>query len=103
MPASAGTALPVSDPKEFFNLSASDFRSVGFGATYGGTGVPVTYSSQAKQDVYYRFPLTFGSAAQVSYSFFEVSVPGTATLSQRRQPSIPAQALVHEVSAPGVP
>lgn len=85
LPAGAGTALPISDPKEFFNLSASDFRSVGFGATYSGTGLPITYSSQAKQDVLYRFLLAFGGAAQVSYSFFEVAVPGTATLSQRRQ------------------
>lgn len=85
LPAGAGAVLPITDPKEFFKLSSSDFRSVGFGATYSGLGVPVTYRDQAHQDVIYRFPLAYGNASDVSYSDFEVTVPGTGALRQRRQ------------------
>lgn len=82
-----GGALPITDPVEFYNLSNADFRSVGFGATFGGFGVPVTYPSQAQQDVIYRFPLSFSSAPDSSSSFFETPpvVAGTGYLSQRRK------------------
>jgi len=85
LPAGAGAVLPITDPKEFFKVSSSDFRSVGFGATYTGIGLPVTYRDQAHQDVIYRFPLAYGNTSDISYSDFEVSAPGTATLRQRRQ------------------
>jgi hypothetical protein len=85
LPAAVGTALPITDPLEFFNGSASDFRSVGFGATVSGTGLPVAYASQAQQDVIYRFPLSAASARDVSNSYFQVSVPGSGFASQRRQ------------------
>lgn len=77
--------VPISDPVAFYNLSNADFRSVGFGATVSGFGLPVTYQSQAQQDVIYRFPLSFSSAADSSSSYFQVSVPGTGYLSRRRK------------------
>ncbi|MVN78533.1 hypothetical protein GO988_19550 [Hymenobacter sp. HMF4947] len=85
LPAAAGAALPVTDPLEFFNLSASDFRSVGFGATLNGLALPVTYASQAQQDIIYRFPLSYASTPDVSNSYFQVSVPGTGFASQKRR------------------
>lgn len=77
--------IPISDPVEFYFLSAADYRSVGFGATISGFGLPVTYQSQALQDIIYRFPLSFSSAPDSSNSYFQVSVPGTGYLSQRRK------------------
>jgi hypothetical protein len=81
----AGLPLPISDPVEFYNTSNADFRSVGFGATVSGFGLPVTYQSQAQQDVIYRFPLSFSSAPDSSSSYFQISVPGTGYLSRRRK------------------
>ncbi|MGI4865714.1 MAG: T9SS type A sorting domain-containing protein [Janthinobacterium lividum] len=87
LPIPANAGLPVSDPLEFFNASTADYRSVGFGATYAGTGLPVTYSSQALQDVIYRFPVEYTSAVHVSNSL--VTTPAalatTGYFSQRRQ------------------
>jgi hypothetical protein len=77
--------IPISDPVEFYNLSNNDFRSVGFGATVSGFGLPVTYQSQALQDIIYRFPVSFSSARDSSNSYFQISVPGTGYLSQRRK------------------
>jgi len=91
LPANAPVTLPFTDPYQFYNTSAAgttnqSFRSVGFGATVaGGLQVPVTYASQAQQDVIYRFPLSYASAADSSNSFFSISVPGTGYLSQRRK------------------
>jgi hypothetical protein len=90
LPIPAGTALPISDPYQFFNTSGagvtpSTFRSVGYGATVAGFGLPVTYRSQAEQDIIYRFPLSFASAADSSNSFFSISVPGTGFISQKRK------------------
>ncbi|GAB2966329.1 hypothetical protein GCM10027048_40790 [Hymenobacter coalescens] len=81
----AGLPVPIADPVEFYNLSTNDFRSVGFGGTVSGFGVPVTYQSQAQQDVIYRFPLSFSSPADSSNSYFQISLPGTGYLSQRRK------------------
>lgn len=67
LPAAAG-ALPVSDPLEFSAVSSADYRLVGYGGTLGGAAVPVTYASRAQQDVIYRFPLSYGSAADVNNS-----------------------------------
>lgn len=77
--------VPISDPMEFYFLSATDFRSVGFGATVTGFGLPVTYQSQALQDVIYRFPLSYSSAPDSSNSYFQISVPGTGFLSRKRK------------------
>ncbi|RTQ50038.1 hypothetical protein EJV47_10370 [Hymenobacter gummosus] len=77
--------VPISDAVEFYNLSNADFRSVGFGATVGGIGLPATYQSQALQDIIYRFPVSFSSPADSSNSYFQISVPGTGFLSQRRK------------------
>lgn len=91
LPANAPVALPFTDPYQFYNTSAAgttnqSFRSVGFGATVaGGLQVPVTYASQNQQDVIYRLPLSYTSAADSSNSFFSISVPGTGYLSQRRK------------------
>lgn len=68
----------------FFKETAQDFRQVGYGATLNGLPVPVTYNSQAEQDVYYRFPLTFGTRDS-STSAFQVNVPGTAFLAQNQK------------------
>ncbi|RZK51947.1 MAG: hypothetical protein EOO59_14310, partial [Hymenobacter sp.] len=87
LPIPANAGLPVSDPLEFFNAATADYRSVGFGATYAGTALPVTYSTQALQDVIYRFPITYTSAVHISNSL--VSTPAalatTGYFSQRRQ------------------
>ncbi|TLM89983.1 hypothetical protein [Hymenobacter jeollabukensis] len=82
-----GAGLPITDPVEFYNLSNADFRSVGFGATVTGFGLPVTYQSQALQDVIYRFPLSYNSPADSSNSFFETPavIASTGYLSQRRK------------------
>ncbi|MBF9142210.1 hypothetical protein [Hymenobacter properus] len=92
LPLAAAGVLPITDTYQFYNVSAStaaqqDFRSVGFGGTLAGTAVPVTYASQAQQDVIYRFPLSFASAADSSNSYF--TTPATAAavgyLSQKRK------------------
>lgn len=68
----------------FFFESAQDFRQVGYGASLNGLPVPVTFNSQAEQDVFYRFPLTFGSQDS-SFSAFQVDVPNTAFLAQSQK------------------
>ena len=90
IPLPSGISLPLTDPYQFYNTSTagvtpSTFRSVGYGGTLAGITVPVTYASQAQQDVIYRFPLSFASAADSSTSFFSINVPGTGYLSQRRK------------------
>ena len=92
LPLPPGTPLPISDTYQFFATSpatapAQDFRSVGFGASLGGTAVPVTYASQAQQDVIYRFPLSFTSRADSSSSFFSTpaAVATAGYLSQKRK------------------
>lgn len=89
LPLPAGTTFPVpiTNPLEFVNGSAADFRSVGYGATINSTTLPVTYVSRAQQDVIYRFPLTFGSAADVSNSLLTTPAVAASTgyFSQKRQ------------------
>ena len=89
LPLPAGTTFPVpiTNPLEFVNGSSADFRSVGYGATLNGTTLPVTYASRAQQDVIYRFPLSFGSAADVSNSLLTTPaiVASTGFFSQKRQ------------------
>ncbi len=91
LPAAAGT-LPVSDPVEFSNVSAADFRLVGYGATFSGTAVPVTYASKAQQDVIYRFPLTYGGSATVSNSLLTTpaALASNGYFSQKRQRTVQA-------------
>ena len=84
LPLPPGTPIPITDPYQFYNASAADFRSVGFGGTVAGTAVPVTYAAN-QQDVIYRLPLRFGNANDSSRSFFSASVPGTGYLSQKRK------------------
>jgi hypothetical protein len=83
----AGGLLPVSDPYEFFLSSSASFRSVGFGVTFGSLALPITYLSQARQDVIYQLPQAYGTAADASDSYFEIVVPGTGALSRRRKRS----------------
>ena len=90
LPLPAG--LPLTDTYQFFATSAAtaaqqDFRSVGFGGSLGGTAVPVTYASQAQQDIIYRFPLSFASPADSSNSFFATpaAVAPVGYLSQKRK------------------
>ncbi|GAC1593004.1 MAG: hypothetical protein NVS3B25_14320 [Hymenobacter sp.] len=92
LPAVTGTALPFSDPYQFYSVTASgaavqDFRSVGFGATVGGFSLPVTYASQAQQDVIYRLPLSYASLPDSSSSFFATptATAGVGYLSQKRK------------------
>ena len=84
----AGVSLPITDPLEFFRLSATDFRSVGYGGTLAGTAVPVVYASDAnnqpQQDIIYRLPLAYGNAPDASDSYFTVSAAGMGGLSQKR-------------------
>lgn len=86
LPLPAGTPLPITDPLQFFNASATDYRSVGYGGTLTGLAVPVTYTTKAQQDVIYRFPLSF-SGTSVSNS--ELTTPAlvatTGYFSQQRQ------------------
>ncbi|GAA4375083.1 hypothetical protein GCM10023186_07350 [Hymenobacter koreensis] len=84
LPAGLGGTLPITDPYQFYNVSAAtapaqDYRSVGFGGTLNGFQVPVTYRSQAEQDVIYRFPLSFASAPDSSVSFLETPAAAAAT------------------------
>jgi hypothetical protein len=77
LPLPAGFPVTLTDTYQFYKTASAgaatqDFRSVGFGGTLGGTAVPVTYASQAQQDVIYRFPLSFASLADSSNSFFEM-------------------------------
>ena len=85
LPLPPGTPIPISDPYQFYNASAADFRSVGYGGTVAGTAVPATYASATQQDIVYRLPLRFGNANDSSRSFFSISVPGTGYLSQKRK------------------
>ena len=88
----AGAPVPLTDIYEFYstsaaNLSAQDFRSVGFGGVLGGTAIPVTYTNQALQDVIYRFPLSFSSQPDSSNSFFATpaALNTVGYLSRRRK------------------
>ena len=85
LPLPPGVALPFSDPYQFFRASATEFRSVGYGATVGGTAIPVLFASTNEQDVVYRLPLSYASQPDSSRSFFSITVPGTGYLSQRRK------------------
>lgn len=86
LPVAAGL-LPVSDPLEFSATSSADYRLVGYGGTLNGTAVPVTYASRAQQDVIYRFPLSYGGAADVSSSLLTTptALASTGYFSQRRR------------------
>ena len=90
LPLPAG--LPLTDTYQFFATSAAtaavqDFRSVGFGGSLGGTAVPVTYASQAQQDIIYRFPLSFASLPDSSNSFFATpaALATVGYISQKRK------------------
>ncbi len=83
----AGALLPITDPLEFSNVSAADFRLVGYGGTSNGTAVPVTYTSKNQQDIIYRFPLSYASPADVSNSLLTTptALATTGYFSQKRQ------------------
>ena len=87
LPAAGGTALPVTDVKEFFNLANNLFYSVGFGATVSGTALPVLYTRN--YDVVYSLPVTYTSDPVNNYflsnSLIAASLPGTGYLSRKRQ------------------
>ena len=86
LPAATG-ALPITDPLEFSAVSGADYRLVGYGGTISGTAVPVTYASRAQQDVIYRFPVSYTSAADVSNSLLTtpLALASTGYFSQKRQ------------------
>ena len=85
--AASGAGLPISDPLEFYNGSAADFRSVGYGATVNSLAIPVTYATKAQQDVIYKFPVTYTSASTTSNSLLTTPalVASQGYFSQRRQ------------------
>ncbi|WP_426059515.1 hypothetical protein [Hymenobacter sp. B1770] len=84
--------IPLTDTYQFFatsaaTASAQDFRSVGYGGSLSGVAVPVTYASQAQQDIIYRFPLSFASQPDSSNSFLSTpaAVASTGYFSQKRK------------------
>ncbi len=87
LPAVGGTALPVTDVKEFFNLANNFFYSVGFGATVSGTALPVLYTQG--YDVVYLLPVVFTNDPVNNYflsnSIIAAAVPGAGYLSRKRQ------------------
>ena len=92
IPAGAGLPVAISNPYQFYSLTAAtavqqDFRSVGFGASLNGTALPITYASAAQQDVIYRFPLSYASARDSSSSFFSTpaAIATLGYLSQKRK------------------
>ncbi|HET9502827.1 MAG TPA: T9SS type A sorting domain-containing protein [Hymenobacter sp.] len=86
-PLPAGVGIPISDPLAFYNTTSADFRSVGYAATYLGTGVPVTYATKARQDIIYRLPVAYGNAPDVSNSLISTpaALASTGFFSQQRQ------------------
>ncbi len=86
-PIPAGTGIPIADPMAFYNASSADFRSVGYAATYSGTGVPVTYATKNQQDIIYRLPITYGNATTVGNSLISTpaALASTGFFSQKRQ------------------
>lgn len=86
-PLPAGTGIAISDPLAFYNAATADYRSVGYGATYMGAAVPVTYATKAQQDVIYKFPIAYGNAVDVSNSLIStpVALASTGFFSQKRQ------------------
>ncbi|GAA3946485.1 hypothetical protein [Hymenobacter algoricola] len=92
LPLPPGAPVQVTDSYQFYSTTAAaapaqDFRSVGFGAKLAGTPIPVTYASQAQQDVIYRFPLSYASPRDSSSSFFATPAAASAVgyLSQKRK------------------
>ena len=92
LPAGVSLPLPITNTYQFYNLTAAtvaaqDFRAVGFGASLSGNTVPITYASQAQQDVIYRLPLSFASLADSSSSFFSTpaAIASAGYLSQKRK------------------
>ncbi|MGI4871733.1 MAG: T9SS type A sorting domain-containing protein [Janthinobacterium lividum] len=87
LPIPTGAGLPITDPYEFYNLSATSFKSVGFAGTLTGTAVPITYASTAQQDVIYNLPITYGNAVTVSNSLLTTpaTLATTGYFSQKRQ------------------
>lgn len=86
IPAGAGAALPITDPLEFYSLSTSIFKSVGFGGTLSGAAVPVTYATTAQQDIIYHLPIAYGNANDVSNSLLSTpaALATTGYFSQER-------------------
>lgn len=86
-PLPAGAGIPITDPMAFYNTTSADFRSVGYAATYSGTGVPVTYATKVQQDIIYRLPVAYGNAIDVSNSLISTpaALASTGYFSQRRQ------------------
>lgn len=82
LPAASGTALPVTDVKEFFNLANNQFYSVGFGATVSGTALPVLYTQN--YDIVYSLPVIYNNY-YLCNSLIKASLPGTGYLSRKRQ------------------
>lgn len=87
LPLPAGAPIAISNSYQFFAATNTDFRSVGYGGTIGGFTVPVTYVSQAQQDVIYRLPLSFASPADSSNSLLTTpaALAGTGYFSQKRK------------------
>jgi hypothetical protein len=84
LPLGTGLPLPITDPYQFYSVSAAtaavqDYRSVGFGGTLAGVQVPVTYRSQAEQDVIYRLPVSFASLPDSSTSYLETPAAAAST------------------------
>ena len=78
-----GGGLTFGDLRAYFRTQAASYKQVGFSAAVSGFAVPVTFAA-GRQDFIYRFPLTYGSAADSSDSYFEANVPGTVFLAQQQ-------------------
>lgn len=87
LPAAAAGSLPIADPLEFSATSSADYRLVGYGGTISGAALPVTYASRAQQDVIYRFPISYGAAADVSNSLLTtpLALASSGYFSQKRR------------------
>ncbi|RZL12920.1 MAG: hypothetical protein EOO62_09705 [Hymenobacter sp.] len=82
-----GGLLPITDPLEFSTVSAADFRLVGYGGTFNGTAVPLTYVAKNQQDIIYRFPLSYTNVPAVSNSLLTTpaALAATGYFSQKRE------------------
>ncbi len=78
-----GGGFTLGDLRAYFRTQAASYKQVGFSAAIGGLAVPVTFAA-GRQDFIYRLPLTYGSAADSSDSYFEANVPGTVFLAQQQ-------------------
>ncbi len=70
--------FPLTEITEFYKKSAASYAQCGFGATLSGIPVPIKFNNL---DIWYKFPLTAGSAKDSSMVSFSQGLPGFGHLS----------------------